>query len=694
MASQSIPPIPAFFNVGPQVVDPGLASGSVLVIAPTVNKLGTPPPPTPSFFSVAPQFVDVGLAAGVALIIAAAAVDTGSSPTSEYLNGTHGLALYNAEALKSKFFPSARTPTASGKLGTFFNAGPQQYDFTTPSFYDAPQVKGNLPRVPTMVQAAPQQYDFTTQPFFDGFGPQPVVSSTPSVGAFVNVPPQQYDFTTQPFFDGGGPFSYPTQPVFISAAPQQYDFTLQPFYDGTGTQTPGSVPVTEATYGSHAVATYNAEALKSKIWASVAPSLVQTGKLSSSFNAGPQQYDFTQQPFYDAPQPSGSTSRVPTFTSAAPQQFDLTQQAFWDAPQPGGATTRVPTFINAAPQPLDLTQQAFWDAPQGGAPLAGEVPVSAWIGGTHAVALYNAEALKTKIWSSVSSGSVTGWVLTYISAGPDVTEYPTILGFTTSPAIPRAAFSTLGSFVSASPQFEERPTFVTRPAQRLGSTPLVPTMVSVGEQSYLNPPPSITHATLASGGPTLGTVVSVGQQSYTDVQPRYYPTVVVGNTPRVSAFFSVYPIDTSQLASWYTSSQPNPIGPVLRLVQAAPQSYDFTQQAFYDAPQPGPLHGPVPPLINSAPQQVDLTQQGSFSRPLIIGQGRLGAFVQTLPQKFDYTLPASLFQPLSARLVLVVRAPVRIELGDYGKRIELSTYGQRVELSSYQVRITSFTGEA
>jgi hypothetical protein len=120
------------------------------------------------------------------------------------------------------------------------------------------------------------------------------------------------------------------------------------------------------------------------------------------------------------------------------------------------------------------------------------------------------------------------------------------------------------------------------------------------------------------------------------------------------------------------------VGPVPPMVLVTPQQYDLTLQPFYDAPQPGPFIGPVPSLVNAPPQQYDFTTQGVFSHPLITKQGKLGAFVQTLPQKLDYTLPASVFEPLVARIVYVAHAAIRIELGDYGKRIELNAYLKRI----------------
>lgn len=445
----------------------------------------------------------------------------------------------------------------------------------------------------------------------------------------------------------------PPIPAFVSVGPQQTDpgcvngraLIFAAVVAGAGL-------TSSAAYfnGTHAQALYNAEAQKSRIQKS-AYSVPPGPRVITYVRGAPQQIDLTQQPFYDLPQPGPLVGAAHRLVSAAPQQVDLTQQPFYDAPIPltQGAVPGVGVTYGMHAGVLynaESLKTQVWPSVMAGSTPPVVTPAATMVYGSHATALYNAETSKTKIWTSVSSPG-SGWLVTYVSAMPDVSEYPTIQGFTTPLARPSA------------------------------------------------------------GGPSLGTVIRVGQQTYVDPPSRVFAAAIVGSTPRVGTFFATYQVDTTQLQAFYDAPQvgqtlatgavpkfvlvspqfadlvqqvlwePLPgqvllTGTVSKVVSVAPQLLDVTLQAFFDAPQTGPLKGPVPPLVQAAPQQVDLTLQAVFSEPLIIGQGKLGVFVNVPPQQYDYTLPASVFEPLVVKISYVLRAAQRLELTDYGKRITLS----------------------
>jgi hypothetical protein len=238
----------------------------------------------------------------------------------------------------------------------------------------------------------------------------------------------------------------------------------------------------------------------------------------------------------------------------------------------------------------------------------------------HATATYNAEALKSRLWPSASAhvGVVSTALGSYIGIGPQA--------FDPTPALQPLLIVPLGTqpgwiqtYISAAPDSTEYP-------------------VTLGFRA------PVTHSTPIAG-PLLGVTVRVGQQSYSDVQPQIVASLVLGGLP--------------------------PTVPIATRVQIGPQAFDFTQQAFWDAPQPGPLKGAVPPWLSAAPQPIDLTQQGLFTQPYTLGQGKLGAFVRVLPQQYDYTLQANYTPLITAAIVYIPRGAIILSLGDYGRRLVL-----------------------
>lgn len=533
------------------------------------------------------------------------------------------------------------------------------------------------------------------------------------LGAFIATPQQAYgDVAARIFAPAVSGHTSRVLPA-VRLSPQSVDLSLQPFFDAPQVGLiSGTALSASYLFGTHAATLYNAEAQKARVWSSAAGSTVVTGKLGQWMTSAGQLIDLTLQPFFDAPQPLGALPRIAAQLRVAPQAVDLSLQPFFDGPQPAPGV------------------------------VSGPAPTAQYQFGTHAVALYNAEAEKTRIWSSIPAPtSVTtgilgqwttsapqaadlslqpffdgpqsnpsGYLFTVIGASPDTSEFPTLQPTFVRSSIQGLVSGILGAFSRAPPQLEERPTFTVWPSVVSGATPRIVPTTWTPEQSYTNPQPLGIRASTPIGGPALGSVAVAPQQSYSDVQPRITPAVIAGNSPRIGVFFTAAQIDATQATPRFTAPITAtavvsvPVAPYLATSQQA-QDYptlqiwssrnagvnsrvaplvqsaaqaDLTQQPFFDAPQPGPLTGLVPPAVRVPPQQVDLTLQATFSHPLITGQGKLGSFSIAPPQQFDYTLQGNFASPLSAAIVYTILAPERLGLDDYGQRISLDDYSKRL----------------
>lgn len=250
------------------------------------------------------------------------------------------------------------------------------------------------------------------------------------------------------------------------------------------TQLPtATVPSSEYLWGTHAVATHNAENVKSAVFRSVAAAtVVVTGV--AAFISAPQQAYADVQPFVQKSLVSGQTTPVIPRVSGAPQQADLTLQVVFSRPitSPQGPTVRP---FTAAPLQVDLTQQAWLKAPTQVRQSA--VPPPVWQGQA------DPSQLASSIWSPASTPVV-------------ITPNP-IAGFFVVP-----------------PQNEERPTRQVWPSQFAGqTTPVLPFTIGGPQrldftQQAMFTPAAITQVVIITG-PTVFPNAPVPPQADTTVNP-------------------------------------------------------------------------------------------------------------------------------------------------------------------------------
>lgn len=223
--------------------------------------------------------------------------------------------------------------------------------------------------------------------------------------------------------------------------------------------------------------------------------------------------------------------------------------------------------------------------PASGSATAPVAPAD-YIWGTHAQAIYNAEAQKSQF---------------------------------VRPATPSATPKALGTYVATAQQQYVDVQAVTIAPSRT-ATPAASAVRSyfAGPFDFAYTPSSVTVAPLITG---QGAV-----PPYTQAAPQ--------------------PVD---LALQATYAKPLIIGQgrVPPYVSAAPQNIDLTLPAAYSVPLVG-ARGPVPPMVVAAPQFIDLSVQAFYAKPLIIGQGAVPPYVfasQADPTQIAAQTWASLVAP-------------------------------------------------
>ena len=144
----------------------------------------------------------------------------------------------------------------------------------------------------------------------------------------------------------------------------------------------GQSVTSRATFGSHAVTLYNAEAAKTVLFPSARPPPT-TATVSAYVPVGQQPYSDIA-PLVWASVKVGSVPNPLPRVSAAPQRVDPAQQpSIWQSARTAIVAQSAPLAFRFNPQ------QSYWDAPSG-------------------------------VWPSTVS---TGWISTSISAGPDPSEF-------------------------------------------------------------------------------------------------------------------------------------------------------------------------------------------------------------------------------------------------------------------------------
>jgi hypothetical protein len=406
----------------------------------------------------------------------------------------------------------------------------------------------------------------------------------------------------------------------------------------------GIVASTLAVYGTHATVLYNAEALKTQVRSSspgqhgptvrsfvsqppqvdltqqssfTRPSLSPSGKLGSMVVSAPQNVDLTQQSSIRRSIQS-SPGRLGTMVVAPPQNIELTQQS---RISPSAATvivTKLGTFVVTAPQ-IDLTQQSkFYNIPGG---PSGQVSGSEYQFGTHASALYNAEAIKIQFYPSVRPPPTSG-LGTFVNVPQqvDLTQqsqiYKSVIAGQTTSIMPR---------VSTAPQLVD----LTQQSQFYGIKASPSAIVSGSQYTFG------THSIALYNAEAIKTNI------YPSVRP---PPVVTGV---VSTFINVPPqsVDLTQQSQIYPAAS-NPGGWILTWITSGPDSSEFVQFQSTIIPSSSGVLPAARPIkfIVSTPQVVDLTQQSSIYKPLLTFQGRVPPYTLTAPQLLDLT-QQSVIQP-------------------------------------------------
>lgn len=272
----------------------------------------------------------------------------------------------------------------------------------------------------------------------------------------------------------------------------------------------------------------------------------------------------------------------------------------------------------------------------------GKANASEYRHGTHAVAIHAAEAVKSQVWKSqqtppVTAASVPRFIFApaqfYADVPPRAIFPSLVAGATPRPiplvsGAPQLADLTLQASIKTPLTSPQGPTV----RQFVGG----PLQVDLTQQAQFNVPPAQRQGPVpppTTAAPQLAdlTLQALLSKPLTTPQGRVPPAVVV--PPQT---------DPSQIAAKLWASQPaaaivaNPVAPffavppqteerptrqvwpsqlagktppVIASLWAAPQQYDFTQQAVIVLPSVTPVVAPYKSHYG-APQLVDLTQQG------------------------------------------------------------------------------------
>lgn len=616
---------------------------------------GGPAPVSSGMIVSAPQ-VDTKLAAGIGLVFASLLSPQGASVTASYTYGTHATAIYNAEAVKTQIRGSA--PGQQGPTVRSFVSQPPQQDFTQQSsiYRPLPASQGKLG---SMVVSAPQLADLTQQSVFRN--PQP--ANQGNLGVYIRSASQADPTQVQSQITSSQPAAVLTKlGAFVITSPQS-DLTQQSqFYS---IQASAQAPFSGASYtfGTHAVALYNAEAVKTQIYPSVRPLLATS---IGTFITVPPQNDLTQQ---SQIYPSARTALVTSlgaFINTA-LQIDLTQQSVFSRSVPGIQGSTVRPNVPVPPQNVDLTQQSQFYGIQASpqAPFSG----TSYTFGTHAAALYNAEAIKTQIYPSVrpppagvstqigtfinsippnvdltiqskfysASANPGGFVLTWITSGPDPSEYVQLQSRTAASAA-----------ASLTPQ------------------PVVKSFVSQPPQQDFTLKSSLQPSAPGIQGPTIRPNVPVPPQSIDLTQQSVFTSPALAFSYALKPYTSAPQNVDLTIQSVIIPSSPGQQGrTVTPNVPVPPQLVDLTQQSqIYK-----PLALPQRPLLTSyfsTPQLVDLTQQSSIYKPLLTFQGRVPPYTLSAPQLVDLTQQSivnrSVPSPISYGLKFYTSGPQLVDL--------------------------------
>jgi hypothetical protein len=300
----------------------------------------------------------------------------------------------------------------------------------------------------------------------------------------------------------------------------------------------------------------------------------------------------------------------------SPTKFVVKQGPFAPPVGPKGG------FISAAPQIANYALVAglgFFSAsavtPQG------QANASEYQFGTHAAAIHNAEAIKSKVWKSVPTPPVaTSQVPRFVSSAPqsvDLTQQPAIFKSAPTPIVvstplpfrlvqagpEQVDLSISGWVAESAPMFQGAP-----PASIWASPQTDPTQIAAQIWKPAATPPAVSGF--------LGTYVSVPAQIEERPTRQVWPSQISGQTP-----------------------------PVIKSIWAAPQIVDLTLQAVILGPAiTPPVVSYAVPQLYASPQLIDLTQQGWIRGTAPMGQGPVPPLTFGIPQTDPTQIAPSIWQ--------------------------------------------------
>jgi hypothetical protein len=585
-----------------------------------------PTGPVPPLIVTKPQPADYGLAAGIGLVFASLLSPQGASATSSYTFGTHAAAIYNAEALKTQIRGSA--PGQQGSTVRSFVSQPPQQDFTQQSsiYRSIPATQSKLG---AMVVSAPQLVDLTQQSIFS----RPTPANQGNLGAYIRSTPQVDPTQVQSQITASQPAPIVVQTAlgtFVFSPPQN-DLTQQSQFYGIQASAQAPFSGTSYTFGTHAVALYNAEAVKTQIYPSVrVPPAAASGFLGTFVYSAPQ-VDLTQQSTFSRSAPGSQGQTVTSNVPVPPQSIDLTLQSqIYRSVIAGQTTPVIKGFVTSSSVDLTLASQFY---PSVRTPPA----LTTGFLGTFVNSMPPQVDLTIQSQFYTASFNPGGFVLTWITSGPDLSE-----------------FVQPSSQVTASSQAPTTP------------QPIVKSFVSQPPQQDFTLKSSLQPSAPGIQGPTIRPNVPVPPQLVDLTQQSVFTPSAIAFSYALKPYTAAPQNVDLTIQSVIIPSSPGQQGrTVTPNVPVPPQLVDLTQQSqIYK-----PLALPQRPLLTSyfsTPQLVDLTQQSSVYKPLLTFQGRVPPYTLSAPQLLDLTqqsiVSSSVPSPISYGLKFYTSGPQFVDL--------------------------------
>lgn len=378
-----------FVSGAPQLAD---FTQQAVIEAPIPANQGRVPPPT-----LAPQFDPSQLQAKVF------PSTRGSKPTSSTVVSAPPQAYVDSTAVVS---PVPGTPPVVSALPALTRGEPERADLGIEGWSRAPSLL-NQGIVPPFTRTDPQP-DLTQTAKVFAASPTPPATFG-NLGAYLRAAPEQIDLGIEAWH------RHPAErhvlvvttgqvPQSILAQPQADTSQLAASVWASAVTPQGSTTSAEYRFGSHALALYGAEALKSKTWPTLrTPPPILTGAVPKSVivppQADPTQIAAVVQPSLRTPPTVAPGNTTPAFFLQPQADPTAIQGKVWaSVPTPAVITTGLvrPLVLAAAQTPPQLVSTAWASAvtPQGSSTSA------EYRFGSHALALHGAESVKSRLFQA------------------------------------------------------------------------------------------------------------------------------------------------------------------------------------------------------------------------------------------------------------------------------------------------------